>query len=533
MTFPRLGPVKESPVAALGALLELDFSGYNSFSQLLSNESEWRAEVDKSFLLVSHLGELAERRSRPDTMEFTYLGCFGPKETFFDSPKPNVIGLTYTSSAKGELTWHAYFVEKLAAKAAVRRTARPLYEPSKDVHALLKPSNLGSLVKLAENEGADDELDETNHEPPPPPENEPSPAAKDLPELNAHLCTVCQNAEVQYRLTVDSKGPQQRYSCPPDGKEYLFLLGLDSEENKKLLDYVLRLSITAFDCESMTTWTEECGEGKVEAIAEVRHPTGSYAYQSPTMIGYGDSFGEGEEAEVKIFTCRGEEPAGPGEMIKEFVEHLIVRGKALSAKKMLLLRPVFDFLADVEKHHLDFFRQKGLVDEQARSAFAQTIFGRAKRHFLRLAATTRVFSLHGSSYDNPLILSRLACLLKDKGVRLTPIKNGSKVSKLTFKIGEGFFSFHDITSLCAPSTSLAGFAKLVGLEQKKLVFPHHLYTSSEFLERRSLPDDVSEWFDPLTQTTASPEDIETAKKDFLASGSKNVGEYLKYYLKCE
>ena len=109
-------------------------------------------------------------------------------------------------------------------------------------------------------------------------------------------------------------------------------------------------------------------------------------------------------------------------------------------------------------------------------------------------------------------------------------KRGNKVTTLSTGLG---IVFRDVTKLLAPSTNLRSFGKLFNLEQAKAHFPFGILTSVKVLEEPSLPDDPKLWKSELTGVPLSKTDIEEAKKLFQTSGCRNVGEYLKTYLKLD
>lgn len=71
------------------------------------------------------------------------------------------------------------------------------------------------------------------------------------------------------------------------------------------------------------------------------------------------------------------------------------------------------------------------------------------------------------SYDHPLIYKSLEGVLRADGKKLSIIKNGSKISRLSFNDDDGgTIKFIDLSSMTAPGTSLSKIAEQVGLVEK-------------------------------------------------------------------
>lgn len=109
-------------------------------------------------------------------------------------------------------------------------------------------------------------------------------------------------------------------------------------------------------------------------------------------------------------------------------------------------------------------------------------------------------------------------------------KRGNKVTTISTCIG---IVFRDIAKLLAPSTNLRSFGKLFNLEQAKAHFPFGILTSVEALSLPKLPNDPKLWRSELTGAPLSKDDILDALKLFESSECKNVGEYLRTYLKLD
>lgn len=136
-----------------------------------------------------------------------------------------------------------------------------------------------------------------------------------------------------------------------------------------------------------------------------------------------------------------------------------------------------------------------------------------------------------SGYDHVLLESYLVPYLVEEKWRPKLEKRGNKV--LTIKTKKGP-SFRDITKLLAPSTNLAGFGRLFGLEQEKADFPFSYLDSIKKLHERQLPSDVKHWESDLKGGQETAEDlalkIARSQQLFVQAGCQTLGDYLKHYL---
>lgn len=110
-------------------------------------------------------------------------------------------------------------------------------------------------------------------------------------------------------------------------------------------------------------------------------------------------------------------------------------------------------------------------------------------------------------------------------------KRGNKVTQIRTNLG---ICFRDVTKMLAPSTNLRSFGKLFNLEQVKAHFPFAILNSVEALKRTSLPQNKSEWQSDLTGSDKiSDAEIKEAQALFEKADCKNIGDYLKAYLKLD
>ena len=141
------------------------------------------------------------------------------------------------------------------------------------------------------------------------------------------------------------------------------------------------------------------------------------------------------------------------------------------------------------------------------------------------------FYFFSSGYDHVLLESYLVPYLYEKKQRPRMEKRGNKVTQIRTFCG---ISFRDITKLLAPSINLRSFGKLFNLEQAKAHFPFGLLTSLAALEIPELPSDPHLWKSELTGNAAITQvEIAEAQTLFAAAECKNLGDYLRAYLKLD
>ena len=110
-------------------------------------------------------------------------------------------------------------------------------------------------------------------------------------------------------------------------------------------------------------------------------------------------------------------------------------------------------------------------------------------------------------------------------------KKGNKVTQIRMPSG---ISFRDMTKLLAPSTNLRSFGKLFDLEQVKAHFPFGLLNSVTVLQQPELPDDLAAWKSDLTgNAKITRQDVDEAQRLYAAAECKNLGDYLRAYLKLD
>ena len=157
--------------------------------------------------------------------------------------------------------------------------------------------------------------------------------------------------------------------------------------------------------------------------------------------------------------------------------------------------------------------------------------GGGSNRFTHKTSVYCIATKYSSGYDHVLLESYLLPHLFEKRLRPRIEKRGNKVTCISTKIG---ISFRDVCKLLAPSTNLRSFGKLFSLEQAKAHFPFSLLNSVDALLRDGLPSDPKLWESDLTAgPPISQADIGEAQKLYESAGCRNLGDYLKTYLRLD
>ena len=157
-----------------------------------------------------------------------------------------------------------------------------------------------------------------------------------------------------------------------------------------------------------------------------------------------------------------------------------------------------------------------------------------------------------SRYDHVCLAPALAVAVREVTPpgRLTMTRDGNKVKSMSIRGGGELAStyFRDIALLVDGSISLKRLAEMTELKIEKQKFPFSqgevgecphscdsisfLFAASSFeaLEAAELSWDPRDWYDDLSGTTATLEEIEEVKAIFRERGFTSVRAYLEWYL---
>ena len=307
---------------------------------------------------------------------------------------------------------------------------------------------------------------------------------------------------------------------------------------------VFDLSIATIDIEA---WTKKFNKSvqtkKIENFSYVGLKNEAVAVQEISLIGYADSFSQ--PTYYKDFQVQSNTIAKNAKIaVGHLIDHILRRQKVISDLKQHLLKPFYDFVARYKKAHFTFWnrefdqqilnnQQKETQLSQIEFSFANSLIGQFEKHLHKLRDCLYNYTFNGGKYDL-ILLHKLICVhLKTIGFNrpLHIIKRSSRIVRLS--IPKTGIKFVDICDIIGMESSLDKFAKLTGQTESKLVFPFSCFTSPEFLLQTKLPENDKDWYNDLKQCYYTTTEINRARDDFKRHNCKNIGEYLKIYLKMD
>ena len=351
-------------------------------------------------------------------------------------------------------------------------------------------------------------------------------------------CTICRQSDVDYEFNMDKRGPEKLLTVEFSCKDLLGLLGIDSPANLQVVARMVELSIAAFDIESKTVElnTEQPDEELFSSIDSQMSVEGHMKkVQRPIMVAHLDSLDGSGDPET--WTVKDDDETSCFNMMKAYFKSVRRRRDRASVVKSRICSSLLDTLRDRRKRLENYLREEAgeneEVDKREKRITASariSLYGRLEKKLLDLCSLYVVFSFYGSGYDHVLLMGYLSPIWYEQKMRPRIERRGNKVVSINLK---GNLTFRDITKMLAPGTNLRNFGKLFGLEQQKAHFPFSILTSVEALKREGLPDDEEAWKSDLGGAPASREEIEEAMQLYDRAGCKNLGDYLRTYLKLD
>ena len=356
-------------------------------------------------------------------------------------------------------------------------------------------------------------------------------------------CESCHVA-TDYDCNMSRGGPEKLITHKLTLSDYVKILGALTPEFEEILNDLSRLSVAAFDIESMTVKLSHLPPGgrglpyaEIDSASLALH---SLALQKPVMLSHRDALLPVSEP-CPLFTLKSNEESDVYKLLRDYWKYVRQRHKAVSLAKKQLAQPLLDLVRDYESAYLEYAKNwrdptdsnKSLTYEETISGWRNSLPGQLYARAQTLIAKYDIFSFYGSGYDHVLLESYLVPYLFEKGLRPKLEKRGNKIT--TIKIPKLGVAFRDVVGLLAPGTSLKQFGQLFSLRQEKASFPFGILTGVEALELPELPNDLSAWKSELSSSKGpvTRADIEEARRLFVASECCNVGDYLATYLRLD
>ena len=354
-------------------------------------------------------------------------------------------------------------------------------------------------------------------------------------------CHTC-NKDVSYADNMNVSGPEKLLTHNLSMGEMLKALGLDCEPYLGIVEELSRLSVAAFDIESMTVALDHQRPGENLPQADIdfyQNSQHNLAVQKPIMLAHRDGLLKDTE-QCKVFTLMNNNESDIYHLMRNYWKYLQERQKLCSKAKTSLALPLLQLLGEYHLTYLQYAKEwrdpnsgKMLKATEVGSGWKFSLPGRLQTRLKQLIERYEIFSFYGSGYDQVLLSNYLLPYLFEKKLRPKIEKNGNKVNVI--KVTKCNITFRDVVRLLAPGTSLKQFGELFKLQQAKAHFPFGILTGVEALQLPKLPDDPELWRSELSTSKESItiEDIQEAQKLFEQSKCQNVGDYLKTYLQLD
>ena len=355
-------------------------------------------------------------------------------------------------------------------------------------------------------------------------------------------CQSCAHSKA-YDANMSRGGPEKLLTHKLTLNQLVRILGAQSAETSSILEQLSRLSVAAFDIESMTVALDHINS-RIAPLADIDTATRSQhalAVQKPIMLAHRDALMHAQDP-CQVFVLESNDEASVYKLVRDYWKFVTMRRSRVKKLKELLAAPLLGLCNKYKKAYLDYAQawrdpeneEKRLELQHIVSGWRQSLPGKLESQLKRLIGAYEIFSFYGSGYDHILLQAYLVPYLFEKGLRPKLEKSGNKISAIRVtKLG---VSFRDVVKLLAPGTSLRQFGKLFKLTQEKAHFPFALLTGVEALDLPGLPRDVADWHSDLSvtgkgQTTQT--EVDESLKLFEQSGCHCLGDYLRTYLQLD
>ena len=398
--------------------------------------------------------------------------------------------------------------------------------------------------------------------PPPPPE-----VSGETPEDYTCRCEHCEAMKERYGKNMEVGGSQSLIKNKTSSFDLLRTLGWFNPELEETLNKCCRLSIAAFDIETMSEKNPAHCEreenfldledhlGGEDLLRDGHEPAEVWAVHTPVKIGVLDATMLENMENSVILTL--EEETGTEALVKDFVHLLLdMREEALHQKRELL-QDVFDRIEKYREAHFEFMervvlpshepilkkpasgetpgmqevrkQQEKSYEEKVSSvdkAWKHSVFGQLEGKLDSLCQSYNVFSHNGMSFDMVLVVGHMATAAKEMGLSFSMKKSGNRVRKIVLD------SIHllDSMPLVGAGTSLKALANMCGVRGvEKGRFPFQYFDRLDVLKETSLPEELDDWKSSLGNSPTR-EEIDCELENFINLNFKNIGEHLDHYL---
>ena len=356
-------------------------------------------------------------------------------------------------------------------------------------------------------------------------------------------CITCVESPL-YDVNMSRGGPEKLLTHKLILSELIKILGAHSDETTAILEQLSRLSIAAFDIESMTVPLDHSSNADSQIpfceIDTASRGQQALAVQKPIMLAHRDALMHSNE-DCEVFTLESDEESSIYQLIKNYWKYVVQRHARLKIIKKNLAQPLLLLCERYQKAYFDYaenWRDPENVDiklelRQVVSGWRQSFPGKLENELNRLINSFEIFSFYGSGYDHVLLQAYLVPYLFESKLNPKLEKNGNKI--IAIKVNKLGITFRDVIKLLSPGTSLRQFGQLFKLKQEKAHFPFTILSGVAALNIPDLPSNLKDWHNnlSLTKEGLTQSEVNESIKLFKQNRCQCLGDYLKIYLRLD
>ncbi len=365
-------------------------------------------------------------------------------------------------------------------------------------------------------------------------------------------CHICRK---EAPSNMSQHGQEQLTTIKMGCYDLLISLGINTVENRDIINTLCQWSIASFDIESMTQSIDNstpllnsfCRYNTAKQHSYIGGvPQHFINIQKPIMIGHSDCFNTNVDI-VQItdyIEDEDEDDDTNGDvyvytMVERYWSDIVIpRHEAVIRAKEDVAKPLVEYLQKYNVAHVSFISSKVHEELQgdAIKTYHHTLPGLLQARITKLIRQYIIFSFYGSGYDMVMLEAYLIPFLFEESQQRQNHSRPPRIDKkgekvILIKLTNGI-SFRDVTKLLAPSTNLRSFGALFNLPVAKGHFPFKILKGPHSLNIPTLPKDKRTWESTLSsnQKPITQSEVNDAIAFYNRSGFTNVGQYLKHYL---
>ena len=360
-------------------------------------------------------------------------------------------------------------------------------------------------------------------------------------------CDNCSGAvATDYDDNMSRGGPEQLITHKLSITQLLKMLGAYDAETAVVLEELSRLSVAAFDIESMTQKLHHSAPDSILPYADIDNcgqAQHNVAVQKPIMLAHRDGMMQDDEL-CPVFVIESDDEASVYKMMRSYWKFVAQRQQQCETRKKfladnlneLILKYKFAFFEHADRWvdpTTNSVNSSCFTTKDLKTGWKFSVPGLLETQLDMLISRYEIFSFYGSGYDHVLLQNYLVPYLFEKRLRPKVEKRGNKINVI--KVPRCHVTFRDVISLLSPGTSLRQFGQLFNLQQAKAHFPFGILTGVDALKLPKLPADVSDWQSDLTASKGptTQADVDEALQLFEDAQCNSVGDYLTTYLRLD